>query len=183
MKTTAFNFSDFGVLGGLGLLLYGAIKVAAICKKIDVSVSDLANKSSVEIEQTVVNKAVETAVDREVKKAVSGTAARVGDQVRGDLQKAIATEVKAQYNNISDKVTKQVAEEVGKIDEPKLREKVAAKAEQIVLDKLEGSTNEAIGKLNRELGIMLKTYEGIGNVINNFTGGKQHGNGFRISMD
>jgi hypothetical protein len=183
MKTSVFSFSDFGVLGGLGLLLYGAVKVATICKKIDVSVSDLASKTNVDIEQSMVDKAVETAVTNEVRKAVTGTAARVGEQVRADLQKSISTEVKAQYNDISDKVTKQVAEEVGKIDEPKLREKVAVKAEKIVLDKLEGSTNEALAKLNKQLGITLKTYEGIGETINTFLGGKRNGGGFRISMD
>lgn len=174
--------TDLGLLGAFGLLIYGGVKLYQVAKKLDMSVTDLSKKTPVEISDAAVNSAVEKAVERETKVAVGNATRQIVDGVRGEMEKEVRAEVKSQYDNISDKVTDQISEEVGKINETDLRQQVSKKAEKIVLNKLEHSTDEAIANMNRGLGKIISIYDGISDRLN---GDKKHssGGGLRLLVD
>ena len=182
-NNSVFSLQDLGGLGLIGLAIYGGIKLWKlndISKKVDLTIRDMTDKTPVDINKALVDKAITNAVDREVRTAVGEVSKVVANQVRADLNKEIRTDVKAHYDEMKAEVSKKISDQVAKIDETALRKEVSERAEEKVLDKLEGSTDEALAKFNRGLGNITKIYEGISNVM---SGTKGNGNGLRLSFD
>lgn len=176
--------TDLGALGLVGCVIYGGIKLwqlRKVAKKLDMALEDIAEKTPIEIQQATVDKAIETAVNREVQPMVVSASRKVTDQIRSDMNRDIRAEVKARYDDISEKVTKEISAKVASIvDEKDLKRRIEDKAEELVVDKLDGTTDEALEKFNRGLGKYLKFYEGIGDLI---SGNRNNGNGFQVKFN
>lgn len=187
MKTFSFGteFGGFGILGGLGIigfLGYQAYKLYKVTKKLDTTIDDLAKKESVEIQQDIVTKAVNDAVDRKVCLAVSDMSSRVGDKIRQDMDNEIRKDVKAHYDELKAQVSDKIAEDVASIDIDSLRKTVTNKAEKRIMDKFDGSLDGITEKLNRNLNNVLGIYGGIANTI---AAGKSNNDnrGVRFTLD
>ena len=178
-----FGLYDLGALGLIGFLIYGGIKLFKlndVSKKLDVSLKDLSALTPAEIRQSVVDRATERAVDREVTASIQATTKKISDQIRADMNREVRTAVKSQYEDISDKVTRKVSEEVAAIDRTSLTRKIADRAEDLVIEKLDKSTDEALEKFNRGIGNITKIYEGISNVMAGTTGKSKNGLTFHL---
>lgn len=178
-----FDLTGLCMIGLMGLGVYGAIKVVKmgdISKKLDMSIRDLSSRTHVDVSQAIVNKAIHNAVEKEVRYSVRKTADKIGDKLYGDMTGKIGELVKSKYKEISDKASDEVASYVSRIgDEPEFRNRVAERAEEKVMNKLESSTSEALEKFNRGLSSITKIYEGISNAMS----GSKSGNGLTFRVD
>lgn len=170
MKTN-FNFDAAGAIGmiiGLGGLAYAAWsakKQDDLAKKLDLSIEELAKKTPVDISDEMVNKAVQTATDREVKAAVHDAAKSVKVAANETLTAEINKEVGAYKDTIKLQVTEELTRQVALIDEGTARAEVIKRAEDKVVQKLDGSLdnvlNEAREECRRRLNSVTKSWESI----------------------
>lgn len=173
LGTELSGLGGLGVLGLIGMGIYAVVKTVQLdklAKKLDMSLEELEKKTPVEVEQGVVDKAIDAAVTREVRREVRETSKRVGDDIRKDMDTQVRAAVKEQYDDISDQVTAKIAEEVANINEAALQKKVEKRAEEMVIRKLDHSTDGAIAKMNNGLASIVGIYNGMGKAISNVTG-------------
>lgn len=170
MKTT-FNFDAAGAIGmiiGLGGLAYAAWsakKQDDLAKKLDLSIEELAKKTPVYISEEIVDKAVQTATDREVKAAVHEASKSVKTAAHETLSSEVKKEVDAAKDTIKAEVGEEISKQVALIDEGAARAEVVKRAEEKVLKKLDGSLdnvlNEAREECRRRLNSVTKSWESI----------------------
>lgn len=170
MKTN-FNFDAAGAFGilfglaGLGFAAWSAKKQDDLAKKLDLSIEELAKKTPVDISEEMVNKAVQTATDREVKASVHEAAKSVKVAANETLTAEIKKEVGAYKDTIKSQVTEELTRQVALIDEGTARAEVVKRAEEKVLQKFDGSLdnvlNEAREECRRRLNSVTKSWESI----------------------
>lgn len=149
-----FSLPELGGLGLLGMLIYGGIKLvqlSGIAKKVDMSVNDLAGKTVVEVEQSIVNKAAEVAMGREIRRVVDQTGRSVANRINYEVSNQVRSEVKKQCENITSKVVKKIGEEVAGFDKSEVTRRIERRAEELVMDKLDHATDEALERFNKKL--------------------------------
>ena len=170
MKTN-FNFDAAGAFGilfglaGLGFAAWQAKKQDDLAKKLDLSIEELAKKTPVDISEEMVNKAVQTATDREVKAAVHEAAKSVKTEANKTLCAEVQKEVNAAKDTIKAEVGEVISKQVALIDEGTARAEVVKRAEEKVLQKFDGSLdnvlNEAREECRRRLNSVTKSWESI----------------------
>ena len=170
MKTN-FNFDAAGAFGilfglaGLGFAAWQAKKQDDLAKKLDLSIEELAKKTPVDISEEMVNKAVQTATDREVKAAVHEAAKSVKTEANKTLCAEVQKEVNAAKDTIKAEVGEVISKQVALIDEGTARAEVVKRAEDKVLQKFDGSLdnvlNEAREECRRRLNSVTKSWESI----------------------
>lgn len=127
MKLNSDSLFSFGVFG-LGLIAIGyAIgvhsRMKAVADKLDTSIDKIANDAEVEIPSKLIEHAVQKAVDRESYTAVRRATDVVVESLKREISDQVSTAVKASYDSIADNVTSEIAKNVAKIDEVRLKKR------------------------------------------------------------
>lgn len=165
MKLSADSFVGVGicVLGllGVGYAVGVHSKMKAVCEKLDTSIDRLANDTEVDIPAKVIDQAVQRAVERESYSAVK----RATDEVLDDAKRAIETQVsvavKEQYDTISDSVIDQIAKNVAKIDESRLKKEVVQRAKEQIAEKFDDKLDDLLEQFNGNLQNVGRIYKSI----------------------
>ena len=190
-----FNLDGFGALGilgglaSLGWALYQSHKLQKTSEKLDMTLETLAKKTNVEVEQSVVDKAIDMAVERRVAKATNEAVAKVRQDVQEEISKAVRKEVDDQYKHISEDVADKISEQVANIDEAAFQKKVLDRAEDKVYKKVEEGVNsiisEARKKTNSKLDSELATWDAFSGLVQKHLYGSRsgEGRGIRIVSD
>ena len=92
------GYGVFGIvlgLCGLGWAAYQSKKMNDAAKKINTTVDEMADKTPVEIEQSMIDKALEVAVDR----AVTAKASVAVSELKKDIHSEIEKEVRRELND------------------------------------------------------------------------------------
>lgn len=165
------NFDAAGAIGvvfGLGGLAYAAWqkkKQDDLAKKLDLSIEELTKKTSIEVSNAMVEKAVQTATDREVKAAVHDAAKSVKTTANETLSAEVKKAVDEAKGTITAEVGEAISKQVALIDEGAARAEVVKRAEEKVLKKFDGSLdnvlNEARDECRRRLNSVTKSWESI----------------------
>lgn len=154
-----FSLSELGGLGLLGMLVYGGIKLiqlSGIAKKVDTSVKDLSKMTVVEVEQSLVDKAASQAMDREIRRIVEQTGRSVTNHINYEVNTKVREEVKSRYDDIASKVVKKIGDEIAGIDRTDVSRRIERRAEELVVEKLDRATDDALDKFNKKLNKMTK---------------------------
>lgn len=166
------KFDNFvGLLGvsaglvGLGYGLAMHTKMAKIGEKLDCSIEDLANKTDIDIPDDMIERAVEKAVNREVRDAVKKASDAAVTAVKRDIHKQVADTVEAEYSDIKDKVLEELINEAAKIDAKRVRADIEKAAKEIALEKFEANLDDILDKHNTELENVTKIYKAIADAV------------------
>lgn len=154
-----FSLSELGGLGLFGLVVYGGIKLiqlSGIAKKVDTSVKDLSKMTVVEVEQSLVDKAASQAMDREIRRIVEQTGRSVTNHINYEVNTKVREEVKSRYDDIASKVVKKIGDEIAGIDRTDVSRRIERRAEELVVEKLDRATDDALDKFNKKLNKMTK---------------------------
>ncbi len=166
-----YNIDGTGALGivigiiGIGYGIYQAYKTGETAKKLDMTIEDLAKKTPVDIQQSVVDRATERAIEREVRIAVNETAKAVRSDAQDEIKREVGKAVEAVYEDLSKDVVDRISDQVANIDEYALKEKVTKEAEKKILKKFDGALDGVLGDFNRQLGNVNKIYENIADTL------------------
>lgn len=160
------GFVGLGVgLVGVGYALATRSKMNKISEKIDLAIEELADKTPVNISESLVERATEKAVAYEVKQAVTKATDATIAELKRDIHKHVSDAVESEYSNIKDTVLKEVSNEVAKIDVTRVRTDIEKSAKAAVLDKLDTSMDDILENFNEQLKNTSKIYTSIANTI------------------
>lgn len=132
-----FNFEGFGILGligGLAAVGYSIWKTNKVSdqitdttKKLDMSIDDVERKTTVEIDQSIVDAAIDKAVKAKVERAANEAVAAVKADMHQTISSKVKKEIDEQYNRISDDVTTKISSEIEGITKEKLSNTISAR--------------------------------------------------------
>lgn len=160
------NLGCLGVLVGLvgvGYGLYITNKMNKLAGKIDKTVDELSGDIKVEINDGLVEKALDKAVEREVGITVQRAAASITHEIKDNIRKEVKSSVQSAYANIKSDVTKEVERQVGNINISDIRNEIVEKGKQAAVEKLNSSLDDICDKFNNDLHNVSKIYESIAN--------------------
>jgi hypothetical protein len=162
------NYEKLGFLvgaGGIAASAYLYAKLKKIAAKVDMSVEELSNKANVDIEQALVDAAIQQVVEREVKRSVERASQAAVVRISEDISAQVRRAVEMAYSDVRSSVSSEIAKQVSRIDIAELKKDVIAKAKEAILEKFDGSLDDVLGEFNRSLESVSKIYESIAGSI------------------
>lgn len=157
-----------------------------LASKIGVTLDDISKNTKVEVAQTVVDAAVENAVERETHRAAVEAVAIVKADMHDTITRKVKKEVDSQYAHLSDEVSEKISEQVEGISESALADKVIPRVEAKLTkrgeEKIDQAVNEARRKADSALSAVLGTYNNISNVAGTFIRNISGGDGRTVSF-
>lgn len=136
---------------GIGYAIGVNSKVAKIGEKLDKSVDELASDVPIEVDDAVVNRAIEKAVAREVNHGVHKT-------MEAEVHKQVVGFVNSEYSTIKDTVLSEVTEAASKIDVNRVRADVEKAAKEHALKKFDTNLDDIVNNYKSNLENVTKIY-------------------------
>ena len=148
-----------------GLMVVGSVVAAVYCGKklkdvmgvVNSAITDVSNLTYIDVQQAVVDKAVERAAANAAGKAVKATEGLMRDYVSAAVTNAV-TNAKGPLKQA---VTDKIAMEVALIDKSELVEDIEEQAKQLIVDKFEGKLDGIASDFSRNLENVGKIYQSI----------------------
>ncbi len=146
---------------GLGYAFGIRSRMKAVCEKLDTAIDQIENDTEIEIPAKLIDQAVRKAADREAGYAVKQAVSAVLDETKREISEKVAMAVKARYDCISDGVTSEIARNVAKIDETRLKKDVLEKAKEQIAEKFDGKLDDMLEEFNKNLQNIGRIYKSI----------------------
>ena len=181
-----YNIDGTGAIGivlgiiGIGYGVYQAYKAGETAKKLDMSIEDLSNKTPVDIQQSIVDRATERAIEREVRIAVNETAKAVRSDAQDEIKREVSKAVNAVYDDLSKDVADRISDDVANIDEYALKEKVTKEAEKKMLKKFDGELDGLLGLFQHNLRTVGKIHDNIESALTGRKDDDESGFSFKL---
>ena len=140
----------FGLIS-LGYAIGMRSKMAKIGDKLDCSIEELAGKTPVDIPTSMIERAVEKAVNDQAKKAVEKATDTAIVAVKRDIHKQVSDAVESEYSNIKEAVLEELVTEASKIDAKRVRADVERAAKERALEKFDDNLDDILEKHNNEM--------------------------------
>lgn len=156
-------------LFGIGYAVGQRKKLNDISEKIDRSVDELSSNINIDISETVINRAVEKAIERETAVAANRATTNVVQAIESDISGQVKKAVDDTYQDIKKAVVGETAKKVEKIDISALKKEVIEKAKEAVADKFDDSLDDVLSEFRGNLESVTKIYQSIANVFPNAT--------------
>lgn len=150
----------FGVvlaIGSVAAAVYCGKKLKDVMGVVNSAITDVSNLTYIDVQQAVVDKAVERAAANAANKAVKATEGLMRDTVSAAVTNAV-TNAKGQLKSA---VTEKIAMEVALIDKSELVEDIEEQAKQLIVDKFEGKLDGIAADFSRNLENVGKIYQSI----------------------
>ena len=154
-----FGIGGFAVgLIGIGYALGSRKRMKDICSRLDTTIDNISKDNNVDIPKSIVDQAVNRAVNRDVDWAVTRATDDVIKSVKSDIHREVDSAVRAKYSDIEKSVSEEVSQRISNIDMKKMTDTVMNKAEQKIVDKFDDSLDELLEKFNHNLDNISKIY-------------------------
>ena len=141
-------------LTGIGCAIYSASEASQARKLIGGAADHIGQMSHFDIDQRVVDQAVQDAVKRKSGEAVSRAASAAEQRMRNDIANRVKQAVEKSMGRVDEYVAKQMAEEVEGITRDDIIDDVVEKTTEKLVEKLGD-------ELDGEAGRIGKIYQGI----------------------
>lgn len=176
------NFGILGILAGLGGLAYAAYqsnKMSKVAQKIDMTIDDVERKANVDVEKSIIDAAIEKAVNRKVDKAATEAVNAIKADMHSTISSKVRKEVDSQFTKISEEVTEKISEQVEAISEDKLVSQVLPRVEKRLTEKGEVTINRVESEMRAKLSKSMDFIGATTDVIKNAAFGRNSGSGGR----
>lgn len=155
----------------IGLLLLSGVSVAAgiyshkqlkkVVKLFDKAADNVAELAVVDVQQSIIDRAINNAADREVSKAVSRAVRLVEDEITGETTKRVRNAVQQSYGKLQKAVTEAIAKEAAKVDQSVIMEDATERAKEMLLERFDGKLDGLMSDYQRNLDNVGKIYQSI----------------------
>lgn len=181
------GFGIFGIVGGLislGFAVYQTNKLSKTCDKLGMAIDDVEKKANIDVQEEIVNTAIEHAVQRKVDRTANEAINAIKADIHNSINTKVRKEIDAQYEKISEEVTERITEDVASISKTKLSDQVLPRVEkklveegEVVISRVESDMR---AKLNKSMDFIGATTD----VIKNAAFGKfNNGGGRSINLN
>lgn len=145
------------VAGSVAAAVYCGKKLKDVMGVVNSAVTDVSNLTYIDVQQAVVDKAVERAAANAAGKAVKATE----NLMRDSVSAAVTNAVSNAKGQLKAAVTEKIAQEVALIDKSELVEDIEEQAKQLIVDKFEGKLDGIAADFSRNLENVGKIYQSI----------------------
>ena len=121
-------------------------------------VSDL---TIVDVEQTIIDRAIGNATNREVGRAVSKAVRSLEESIAEETQKKVRAAVEQSYGKLSKTVTEAIAREAAKVDKDDVMREATERAKDLLVERFDGKLDGLLEDYNRNLDNVGKIYQSI----------------------
>lgn len=151
-------------------VLAGASVVAAVCcyrnmrkslKLLNKAVDSVADLTVVDVSQSIIDRAINSASDREVGRAVNRAVRVIEDDLTNETQKRVRGAVQQSYGKLQKAVTDAIAKEAAKVDQNAIMEEATEKAKELLLERFDGKLDGLMSDYQRNLDNVGKIYQSI----------------------
>lgn len=150
---------------GIGYAVGSRKKVNDICARLDKTIDELSKDIEVDVQDMVVSAAVEKAVEREAKIAVTKAIKEIKYDTECDMRKEVKSAVIAQGSEIKQSVSKEIEKQVSRIRIDDMKDEVVERAKQEVADRLDKNLDGILEKFNGDLTNISKIYQSIASAM------------------
>ena len=150
----------FGVvlaIGSVAAAIYCGKKLKDVMGVVNSAITDVESLTYIDVQQAIVDKAVERAAANAANKAVKTTENLMRDTVSAAVTNAVANS----KGQLKSAVTEKIAMEVALIDKSELVEDIEEQAKQLIVDKFEGKLDGIAADFSRNLENVGKIYQSI----------------------
>lgn len=150
----------FGVvlaLGSVAAAVYCGKKLSDVMGVVNSAITDVSSLTYIDVQQAIVDKAVEKAAQNAAGRAVKASEALMRDTV----EKAVTNAVANSKGTLKQAVTEKIAQEVADIDKSELVDDITEQAKQMIVDKFEGKLDGIAADFSRNLENVGKIYQSI----------------------
>lgn len=137
--------------------IYCGKKLKDVMGVVNSAVTDVSSLTYIDVQQAVVDKAVEKAAQNAAGKAVKATEGLMCSMV----EKAVTSAVVNAKEPLKQAVTDKIAREVAMIDKSELTKAIETEAKQLIVDKFEGKLDGIASDFSRNLENVGKIYQSI----------------------
>lgn len=180
------SLGAFGIITGvlsLGYAAWQSYKLNKIANKMDMTLDEVDKKSNIDIEQDVIDTAVERAVQRKVNKATVDTMNAVKADMHQTISSQVQKEVDNQYKTLSDEVAEEISKQVAAISEDALSNKVLPRVEEKLVKEGKSMIANVRSTLTSQIGSDIDFTRSLSNVIKSFGNGGNNSNGRNINLN
>lgn len=151
-------------------VLAGASVVAAVCcwrnsrktlKLMNKAADNVADLTVVDVSQSIIDRAINSASDREVGRAVNRAVRMIEDEMTIETQKRVRGAVQQSYGKLQKAVTDAIAKEAAKVDQNAIMEEATEKAKELLLERFDGKLDGLMSDYQRNLDNVGKIYQSI----------------------
>lgn len=153
----------FGIAGlvGIGYAIGTHTKLAKISERLDRGIDELSDNMEIDIPEELVNKAIDKAVQVEVRRAVEKATRDTVATMKKDIHAQVKSTIDDEYDNLKDAVLKEITNEAAKIDASRVRRSVEEAAEKAALEKFDDNLDDILEKFNDNLDNTSRIYSSI----------------------
>jgi len=157
-KETVVKISVAVSLAAIAYSVYTNVKIGHICDQLNLSMADISRRTTVDVSNTIIEKAVEQAAEREVHRTIKLATAIVLKNITDEIHSDVKTAVSSSKEKISESVAKEISKQVARIDIDDLKRAVRSEAKEHILEKFDGSLDSMLEDHNQNLSNLTKIY-------------------------
>lgn len=154
---------------GLCVLTGVSVIAAVYCHKqmkktfrlVNKAADNVADLTVVDVQQGIIDRAINNAASREVGRAVNHAVRIVEDDILNETQKRVRGAVQQSQGKIQKAVTDAIAREAAKVDQSAIMEDATQKAKEMLLERFDGKLDGLMSDYQRNLDNVGKIYQSI----------------------
>lgn len=144
---------------GVAIYCHGQMKKSV--KLLNKAADSVAELTVVDVQQGIIDRAINNAANREVGRAVTRAVRMVEDDLTNETQKRVRGAVQQSYGKLQKAVTDAIAKEAAKVDQSAIMEDATEKAKEMLLERFDGKLDWLMSDYQRNLDNVGKIYQSI----------------------
>ena len=152
-------------LTGIGYAVGTHSKLSRVSEKLDQAIDDLADRTEIDISESIINQAVKEAVANAADKAVKKATDDATKELKHDIHHRVSEAIKDEYDTLNKDVLKRITEESSKIDVNRVRRTIEDAAKKAALEKFDDNLDDILERFNENLNNTSKIYTSISQAL------------------
>lgn len=138
-----------------------AVDMRKTLKLVDKAADHVSDLTIVDVEQTIIDRAIGNATNREVGRAVSKAVRSLEESITEETQKRVRAAVEQNYGKLSKTVIEAIAREAAKVDKDDVMREATERAKDLIVERFDGKLDGLLEDYNRNLDNVGKIYQSI----------------------
>lgn len=152
-------------LTGIGYAIGTHTKLSRVSEKLDKAIDDLADRTEIDISDSIINQAVKEAVTNAADRAVEKATYDATKELKHDIRIRVSEAIKDEYDTLSKDILKRITEESSKIDVDRVRRTIEDAAKKAALEKFDDNLDDILERFNENLNNTSKIYNSISQTL------------------
>lgn len=156
-----------------GVTAYIGRKLNKLAKKVGMSIDDLAKAEATDIRQEMIERSIEKAAGREVRKYAQEASDEALRGIKAEVKRQVKTAMDESFDELKSTVEEEIVKQASAIDHQALKKDVTEKAKAKILEKFDGNLDDILKDFSDNLDRVKKIYTSISDTLSERDSGKE----------